>query len=241
MDMDREVFIIAGLLLLVLVLLVLLIYSTFRAKRLIYRAQDRLREKVAQDFHDELGSKLTIITLYSELTRQAIDAGADPAQQYLGKISRTAAEAYGSMKDLIWSLNTAEDTLEDLGQRLLVAAQELFEEAEIRYGVEVLSGDKQQVLPPDFKRHILLIFKEAMHNALRHADCTEVHLRFEQHNGFLQVSLQDNGRGFDSRASLQGEGLKNMKNRARQLGGDLEIRSSELGTRVLLRCRWPHR
>ncbi len=237
--LEWEIFFIGFLLILVFVLLILLVYSNFRARQLARRAQERLREKVAQDFHDELGSKLTIITLYSELTRQVIDDDTGPAQQYLEKISRTTVEAYGSMKDLIWSLKPVEDTLEDLGQRLQLTAQELFEEAGIRYHVEVLPGDRNQLLPHDFKRHVLLILKEAMHNALRHSNCTAVRLELERREGILRARLTDNGCGFDPGGSLQGEGMKNMKNRARQLRGELQIRSSGQGTEVLLRCPLP--
>lgn len=208
-------------------------------KRIERQASQRIRLQIAHDFHDELGGKLSIISMYAELTSQQLDRDPQTAKAYLYKISLHASRLYETVKDMLWALNPDLDNSRDLLLRLKDFGEELFYDSAIQFSVKS-SGDLQQLkLPLDQKRHLLLLFKEAMHNALKHSNAKLVLLEAAITGGEVVFSLSDNGRGFDSAVVYAGEGMKSMKNRAEKLGSALRVQSSKSGSRIEVRIGFP--
>ena len=87
----------------------------------------------------------------------------------------------------------------------------------------------------DLRRQVFLIFKEAVHNVLRHSGATEVTVDFRVEHGWLNLRVADNGGGFDSATDHDGHGLRSMRERARQLAGEMQIHSGPGGTSITLR------
>lgn len=201
-------------------------------KRIERQASQRIRQQIAHDFHDELGGKLSIISMYAELTSQQLDRDPVAAKGYLYKISLHASRLYETVKDMLWALNPDLDNSHDLLLRLKDFGEELFSDSPIQFSVKS-SGDLQQLkLPLDQKRHLLLLFKEAMHNALKHSNAKLVLLEATITGREVVFSLQDDGTGFDPATAYAGEGLKSMKNRAEKIGGIMRMESAETGSRI---------
>ncbi len=198
---------------------------------------ERVRKSAAQDFHDELGSKLTIISMFTELTKSKLNGNYEAVAPYLDKVSDTAGSLYHSMKDLIWALNPEQDTLQDLFLQLKDFGDELFDQTGVVFQSLGIEQDiQEQVIPMECKRHVLLIFKELMNNSLKHSDCTEVRLSILNEKDGLKISLKDNGSGFNPSDEYDGDGLKNIYSRADKIDGKISVCSNNRGTEVILAC-----
>ncbi len=232
-----ETELIALLLLFILALLAWSVYQHIRFRVRERESVDRIREQIVRDLHDEMGGKLTVITLFGELARKELPKNRETAMLHLDKVLVTSRELYGSMKDLLWLFNPAEDQVEDLWSRLQVNGETLFRNSGICYRTESAFLNGLTSLSLEKKRHILLIFKEAMNNTLKHAACTEAYLQLEKKDRFLCISWRDDGVGFDAAMGMErGEGLRNMRHRAGMIGAELRLQPSPAGTMVALKC-----
>lgn len=197
--------------------------------------REQVRKKAAKDFHDELGHLVTKISLFGEiLKRQPPDAEARTG--YLDRIITTAKSLSGGMGDFLWTLDPEPNTLHDTAVRLKDFGDALYDKTGIAFRLRGLTDDLHTVsLHLDARRHLTLLFKEAMHNVLKHAQAQNVTLTFAQAAGTLYVTLADDGAGFDPEAIRRGRGLANMHSRADRLGGTLALTTIPTeGTQVQL-------
>lgn len=198
---------------------------------------DRVRKNAAQDFHDELGSKLTIISMFSELTKSRLNGNGKEVSPYINKVIETSNSLYQSMKDLIWALNPEQDTVKDLYFQIKDFGDDLFDQTGIAFHSEGIADEvMDRELPMEYKRHILLIFKELMNNALKHSQCNDASLKMSIEKNQLITEFRDNGVGFNPEENSSGDGLKNIYSRAEKIGGKLSVSTNGKGTRVLLTC-----
>lgn len=187
------------------------------------------RERISSDMHDEIGASLSALKLY---TGAALKSG--NATGGIPQIYKMVSDLSDKTREVIWSLNKIHDNVESLICFIESTANRLFEHSDIKLGVTV----PDQVLVYDVnsdKRHnIYLVVKEALHNILKHSGASEAWLSICVIKGCLSIKIQDNGVGIAlSRNSINGQGLANMKKRARELGGSITIKSTE-GTNIIL-------
>lgn len=210
-----------------------LFYLRYQNKLKQLKAVEQVRKNISEDFHDELGSKLSIISMYSEFTKQELNRDNSKASAYLDKVNDTASRLYENTRDLIWALNPQHDSLYDLFLQLKDFGEEMFQDTNIDFHSAGLSEVwKNRNLPMRYKRHLLLIFKEAMHNALKHSGCRNIKLSINEKDDKLIIMLQDDGMGFDIDLENKGDGIKNMSYRAEQLHSVLHVVSKKEGTRI---------
>lgn len=198
---------------------------------------ERVRKNTAADFHDELGHKLTIISLFGEILKKQLNGSAEKAGPHLDKIIATSNSLYYSMKDLLWVLDPEKDSVLDLVLLLKDFGDELFDKTGVAFRAEgITDALAEPILPMNYKRHIVLIFKEVMNNALKHANCQNVILKIEFVPGRLHVCFSDDGEGFEVEKGRIGHGINNLYDRAEKICSALEIDSDETGTGVVLTC-----
>jgi signal transduction histidine kinase len=152
-------------------------------------------------------------------------------------MERNLRELGTGMRDFIWVLDPSQDSLAETIQRIAEFGQSLFAHSETAFSYQIDNEALKQV-PLDIKnkRHLLLIFKEAMNNCLKYAQASEARLEASVQHSTLYISFKDNGIGFDLDKKSQGYGLSNMKTRAKEIGGELTIRSeSTKGSSMTLR------
>ncbi len=184
--------------------------------------RERMREEISKDFHDELGHKLTKISLFSELSRRAKDVR--QSSEFLNKVSEAAQSLSANTRDFIWALDPEKDTLYDLVIRLHDFARDVFDKTGMTFFVEGMDQKLEAVfLTMTWRRHLTLIFKEAMHNALKHSEAKEIRLRVSLSENQLELSLSDSGKGLSPAIGSDHHGLKNMDERAKIIGGQLDI------------------
>jgi ligand-binding sensor domain-containing protein len=208
------------------------IAGLYQMRRTRHREIQRLRIRIASDLHDDIGSSLWSITLLSRMLTKHGKLGAEERQD-LEEIHRIAIQTSNSIRDIIWLINPAFDTLQDLVLRTQDFAGTLLRGVDYRMNCEgvVLS----QKLPFDFRHNLFLFFKEALTNIGRHAQATVVEVRIEEQGNAWRLTLQDNGRGFDPAAHTSGNGLRNLRARAARMKATLEVQSRPgQGTRLTL-------
>ncbi len=203
------------------------IEKTLAHERIRIQERERVREELARDFHDELGHKLTRITVFVRRLKKQLNGAAEKITQDLSSVSEISYDLRVGAKDLIWTLKPDEDTLYDLAIRLKDFGDELFRGTEIKFIEKGISENlKKYSLPMDWKRHLVLIFKEAMNNSLKYSACNSVELDISINANELKISVTDDGVGFDTSSETSGYGIDNIKVRANKINGNVEIFSN---------------
>lgn len=202
------------------------------------RERELMREQASRDYHDELGHKLTRISMYSRRINKKLRPSANGLTNDLNSIVETSNSLQSSAKDLIWALNPQEDTFYDFAVRLRDFGNELFENTGITFTASGIDDTFRNIdLSMNSKRHLIYIFKEGMNNILKYAECTNVDLKFCFYHNDLEIMLEDNGIGFDVRNCSRGYGLKNIFLRSKQININVNISSGErAGTKIILKA-----
>jgi ligand-binding sensor domain-containing protein/signal transduction histidine kinase len=199
---------------------------------------DRERARIARDMHDDLGSRLTHLTLLVELAQRA---AVDNRDARLNQIASTVRRASESLDEIVWAVNPGNDVFPRLIHYVSQYAVEFLGVAGIRCRIDLPDRLPNRAISPELRHNLFLVLKEALTNVARHAQATEVWLRATIGNDGFTLMIEDNGRGFseapdDGRA----DGLRNMQTRMKDCGGRLEITSAPgAGARLLLVIAWP--
>jgi signal transduction histidine kinase len=195
------------------------------------REVEALRQRIAGDLHDEIGSNLGSIALLSQIAlRQPGEARAD-----LEEINRVARETAASMRDIVWLIRPDVSAGEDFVVKLRETAALMLAGLEWEFDGDHLV----RPLSLEWKREVLLIFKEALHNIRRHAAARKVTIRLADGKGEFVMEISDDGVGFDPNLPSAGHGLTSQRQRASALGGEWQIESSPgQGSRMTLHVKW---
>lgn len=186
---------------------------------------ERLRSRIAADLHDDLGTHLTEISLLSDVlcrTKQAELGSAKDTVKHIGGIARDVID---HLSDIIWLVNPKRDSLYELFIKLKDTYEDFFSYSNKILNITNLEMLKKIRLPMEYRKHLYLIFKEAMNNSLKHGDCHELTINTEVQAKTLIITLIDDGCGFSTEGQYLGNGLNNMAERAKQLHGELQILS----------------
>lgn len=203
---------------------------------------ERLRKKIATDFHDEMGHTITAISLGSRLLESELSTAPAHVREQVARIGQRADRMFKEVRELTWELDPAKNSLQDLVEYLKSFSDSLFEATSIAFRIEGMKATFAHIeLPGEWRRHLTRIFKEAMTNSARHAvGCKTVTLSFTIEDGQLAIELKNDGRGFEAAGTSVGNGLPNMHERARLIGGNLSIVSSiDTGTTVSCSVKLP--
>ncbi len=198
---------------------------------------EALRQRIARDLHDEIGSSLGSIALIA----QDILASGDDAEQArndLLEIKEIADETVSAMRDITRLIQSDRYGGDDLATLLRETATRLLHG--IGHTLTVENAPHGQRLPVDCQRDLILMFKETLHNIMRHAEANAVDIRLAQTDRELTLTVHDNGRGFDPAAPHDsGMGLTNLHRRSAKHGGSVHI-TSEPAHGTTVRLQLPH-
>jgi signal transduction histidine kinase len=202
---------------------------------------EKVRRKTAIDFHDELGHRLTRISLLTELIKRNIGNAFSEITTLLNQISDNSAQLYNGTKDFIWAIDPQQETLYELMLRLKDFGDDLYGRTDIKFEVNGLDEKLQAAtLDVDWKRHLALIFKEGMNNSLKHSNSEKVQLDSHLEGDEIEIVLTDNGKGFAEDPQSRGNGLKNMRDRAEKLASSIFIDSNPgEGTKISFKGKFP--
>lgn len=216
----------------------------YRINELIKRQE--IRNKIAQDLHDSMGSTLSSISVYSQVAKIYREQHKEQQlQQTLERISETSGEMISEMNDIVWAINPRNDQMDAMLQRMDSFAKPLLAAKEIQFRFEYDETVKLLNLEMTRRKNFYLIFKEAINNVLKYAGCKNLLVTISIKHQQLQMLVKDDGKGFDvstisqkASASLSGNGLYNMQMRAKEMKGECVI-ESEPGKGTTLTLRLP--
>ncbi len=201
----------------------------FELQKLREEEQNKVRQRTAEDFHDEVGNKLTRISLLADILKSKSEN--ESIISLSDKIKENTNELYSGTKDIIWALNPENDNLTEMLLYLEAFGNNLVQDSEVKFSTSLNIGFANGiVLPMGFNRNITMIFKEAINNALKHSKCNFMKLESELIQGeVLKIMLTDDGVGIDDLNNRRGSGLQNMAQRASRMNGELEITKNGAG------------
>ena len=207
-------------------------YLIYRYRLTALLEQERTRNRIARDLHDDLSATLSSISFFTEAVRRD-DSGAS-GKKYLGRIEQSAAEAKEKINDIIWAIDPENDDWEMLITKFKRFAAEMFESKEIKYTLN-FDKDIQFPLKLELKQDLWLIFKEMVNNLVRHSGATEAEVSFKQEGKAIVLTVSDNGEGFSEEEIEEGKGVRNIRFRAERIGGVSKLSSSKAsGTRWMV-------
>ena len=191
------------------------------------RAIEQERSRIARDLHDDLGSKLTEISMLAT-TSPGLRIGPEVAAERLAEIAATSRAMTSALEGVVWVINSKNDTLSSLIEYLASVGEEFLAKAGIACRVELPADYADKTISAEMRHDVLLSVREAVNNAVRHGRPTEVLLRIALSANSLEIQIQDNGCGFEPVAA-RGHGLENMRQRMVRLKGSCEIETSRGG------------
>lgn len=205
-----------------------------------------LRDRIARDLHDEIGSTLSSVSLYSGVAQRMSEKGGGDVGGILARISDSVTQVMESMNDIVWAVNGDNDDMAHVVQRMRGFAVRITEAAGVRLVFEVGPGVEAMVLDMQQRRDLFLLFKEAINNAVKYGQAPMVTVSIVRQHRHIVLTVRDAGVGFDPTQAAAvdrsgGNGIRNMRKRAADMDGRIDIRSAPgEGTTVQLRFD-PHR
>ncbi len=200
------------------------IRRTIEIERARTEEREKIRYEASRDYHDELGHKLTRISIYSRNLLREIEEQKDNISKELIKIMETSSSLRESARDLIWSMDPGEDTLYDLVIRIKDFSESLLQETEMSLSVTGITESMRAIpLDMDKKRNLLLIAKEAVNNSVKYSDAVKVMIEFKFDGSSFFMKIRDNGKGFSADTNKAGYGFRSMRSRAEKIGASVSI------------------
>jgi len=205
-------------------------------------AIENVRNQISSQLHDDIGSTLSGVLMYSHLANNMLDKGEQRnAQESLNVIQRSASEIVEKLDDLVWSVNPNQDTLELLLERVENFALEMCHAKNIQLKINIAEQINGINFLTEHRHNIYLFLKEAINNAVKYSGAAIIEISIRQLNDMLMFLISDDGKGFEHDTVKKGNGLKNMQKRAAEIGAEFVLQTIiEKGTKVSLNIKSPN-
>lgn len=219
-----------------LVATALLVYFIYHIRLSTVLAEQRLRNKIARDLHDDIGSTLSGIKLFSSMAQTRLAEERSGAINIIERIGERSEKMIDAMSDIVWSINPANDTIENMLVRMKQYAAEMMEPKNLGYHFSVDEKVAKTKIGLETRKDIYLIFKESINNAVKHSNCKNIEVQMNIRRKHLILTVADDGVGFDvTLLNGSGNGLRNFRERAKTIGATVSIISQrEKGTTIQL-------
>ncbi|HET9432767.1 MAG TPA: ATP-binding protein, partial [Chitinophagaceae bacterium] len=201
-------------------------YSLYRYRITQLVRLQNVRNNIATDLHDDIGSSLTNISILSELSTKHLSQP-EKAQPFLQRISEEVQASSQAMDDIIWSVNSRNDSLQETMARMRRHAAELFDNSDTNCYLQLDENTGNKKLSMEQRRDVYLIYKEALNNIHKHADAGNIWIDVRQNQNHLFMQIKDDGKGFNTNLITHRNGLKNLRSRVEKWNGKIQIHSEE--------------
>lgn len=223
-----------GTILAILLAIISIAFLNNRNKLKRLEENQKLRNRISADLHDEIGSTLSSISILSEIVAFQQKKG-EFKPEIMQQVSNDSREVIEKMDDIIWTINPENDSFNNLETRLKSFAIPLFESKDIDFQFNFSVELENLSIDMGKRRNIYLILKEAINNLVKYSKCKTVEINAKINYNKLIINIIDDGIGFDTEAQSERNGQKNMKRRAEKIGADLVVQSDiGKGTKVNL-------
>jgi signal transduction histidine kinase/ligand-binding sensor domain-containing protein len=218
-----------------LTIVAIIIYSMHRLRIKRILAVEKIRNRVARDLHDDMGSTLSTINILSSMAKAKLNSDIQKTGEYINKISDNSQRMMEAMDDIVWAIKPANDSMHKVVGRMREFATNVFEAKDIELEFKADEAVNNVNINMEARRDFFLIFKEAVNNAAKYSRCSKAAVEVYVDHHKLILRVKDNGIGFDVKAADSGNGLGNMQKRADALRSKIQIHSGmNEGTTVML-------
>ncbi|HEY3863433.1 MAG TPA: ATP-binding protein [Verrucomicrobiae bacterium] len=201
------------------------------------QALERERLRIAQDIHDDLGARVTEISLLSGMAEKNARFS-DQAREEFCRITMKSRDLVAALYETVWAVNPENDNLEAVGNYLRQRINNQCTQAQLSCRLHISPLPRDIEISSRIRHNISMAAREAMHNVIKHAGAAQVTVHISFDGNLFAVSIHDDGRGFNPSADPTGYGLANMNRRLEHIGGDCAIESSPgAGATVRFRLR----
>ena len=216
---------------LIAVAVIAFIYGVYRYRlQQVLRLQN-IRNRIASDLHDDIGSTLNSISVYSEVAKN------DPVKRdmSLSMIGESSRKVIDAMSDIVWTINPDNDNFEKVILRLRSLAYNLLRARNIEFTFKADETLNKLTLSLEKRRNFYLIFKESLNNLVKYSNAKRVQIALTHQSNTVTLIIRDDGVGFDASKKYNGNGLTNIRKRAKEINAQLNIESGEgIGTNIQL-------
>jgi signal transduction histidine kinase len=222
-----------------LFLIAWLLLMIYKKRKTIIQLK-KLRINIASDLHDEIGAALSSVSFYSEAAIINLKNN-KPEQsiEILEKIGTTSRKTIESMSDIVWMINPNNDSLIKLFERIENFSRELLGSKDAVFRLNYDKKLNDLILNIDLRKNLYLICREAIHNAAKYSNANKVEITIKTKKANIEVEIKDNGIGFDFLNLKPGNGILNMKVRAKQIEATINI-NSKIGTGTIIKFVFPY-
>ncbi|RKE79004.1 sensor histidine kinase [Chryseobacterium sp. AG363] len=254
-DTIRLAYIIAVILLITFVIFIVLIVVLYNKRQLFFIQQQQLkesehqnqllqkelekqkvleqeRERISHDMHDDLGAGISALKLQAEFLKQKAEN--DDLQSDINELLKTSEEMNISMREMLWSLNSGNDTLGSFIDYAILYNGNFLKKTKIMMYSECEDIIAETPISTEMRRNLFLCLKEAVNNVYKHSQANTVKLSFWQDENNFFMKISDNGNGIPD-GQKEGNGLRNMKRRMNELSGECSIISENPGTCIVFK------
>lgn len=225
-----------------LLLLILggILFNRFKLKKKLEQQEALLavRNHIARDLHDKVGSTLTGIKILSEVSAKSMNSDNSKAQNFINQITEQTKAIQQEMSDIVWAINPNNDKIENLVVRMREYVAQTLEPKDVDISMNVDKNVLDQNLNMNSRKEFFLIFREAINNIAKHSEAQKVNISVVKRGANLLMEIQDDGVGMDVDKETSSNGLRNMKDRTKALKGQINI-DSELGKGANIRLEFP--
>ena len=211
---------------LMFVTVVAIIYFIFTNRLRHILELETIRRKIAADFHDDLGSTLSSISIYSEVAKKNADTNVARTQQLLTDIGEKTRSIIVSMNDMIWAVKPENDKLLNLVQYMEDFGVGVAEAKNMAFSLNLANDMGELKLKMVTRKNLYYIFKESVNNSVKYSKATSIKVEIAKVKKEIVMVITDNGIGFDFETVKKGNGLTNIKKRGEEMGGRVEINSN---------------
>jgi signal transduction histidine kinase/ligand-binding sensor domain-containing protein len=185
----------------------------------------KARDRIATDLHDDIGSTLSSIQILSQLSQGHLHQP-EKAEGFLKRISEEVGQSSQAMDDIIWSVNSRNDTVVETLARMRRYAADLFDNSSITCHLQLDETSESQKMGMEQRRDVFLIYKEALNNILKHAAAQNAWITVWQTHQSFRMIIKDDGRGFQPDTPTDRNGMKNLQTRVERWKGTIRVDSA---------------
>ena len=192
------------------------------------------RERISHDMHDNLGAGISALKLQAEFLKQKV--GEQHLKEDIDELLKTSEEMNLSMREMLWSLNSNNDTLGNFIQYLTIYSENFFKKTEIEIKIDRKVDHPEKQLNAETRRHLFLCAKEALNNIYKHSQARSLSIFFLLEKDIFTLEIIDDGIGIQNKRK-SGNGLHNMERRMNAIEGSFEIKPSKKGLHLLFQVQ----
>ncbi|MEX0811860.1 MAG: two-component regulator propeller domain-containing protein [Chitinophagales bacterium] len=205
-----------------------ILYSIYRYRLGYVLRMERMRNQIAQDLHDDIGSTLSSISVYSTAIQKSANQLPEKVNHILGKIIEGTTETMERMNDMVWAIKADNDTFKQVILRMYALAVDITEVQGIQLQFNADEASENIEMNMLERKNIYLIYKEALNNTIKYAQCDIIEINVQSIDQKLHIEIKDNGIGFETGKNtynMGGNGIAGMQKRAQEIGAKLNIQS----------------